>query len=343
MDYLPYYKRYNIDIDKNKSVYDLLLHINDIEKFAFDSSDNCYVEINNLFMSATTTTIADLVQRVGTDWVIAPISKFSAKLDLIVDMSDYISKLELFREYISDSEYEEYKSKYILEYYASNTLNYNRDYMGDHNLLIACDVIECNLVQKDMLTDMVKDELEGIYYHTKLSDRIFTTKEHMDHINSRIKKLYYYCGLEYDEPTVTTVVDKNLHMNQKFTGFNIATYGIDCSDLIKESDAKEIKLKSARYDLGLLSQKVDKKFSLLIAGEILLEAKDSGADFIIVESKKELNIFDGMQKKIEKAVGRDIILPVITKDQYIMLLEGEKSISTLGFMAHRVKVTFLEY
>ena len=94
--------------------------------------------------------------------------------------------------------------------------------------------------------------------------------------------------------------------------------------------------------MALNSQLVNKEFSLRIAGEILLEAKDRSADFLIVQNKEDLAIFDGMQSKIAAVVNRDINLPIITEEQFVMLLEGEKDTNKLGFNQHKVKVSFLE-
>ena len=111
--------------------------------------------------------------------------------------------------------------------------------------------------------------------------------------------------------------------------------------LIVTSDAKYINLNSKNDDLAFQSQEVNKTFSYKIAGNILLEAKDSNADFIVVQSEDSFKLFDNKQKEIEKVVGREIQLPVITLKQFNNILAGEKNFKALGFDTHKVAVSFL--
>jgi heterodisulfide reductase subunit B len=75
--------------------------------------------------------------------------------------------------------------------------------------------------------------------------------------------------------------------------------------------------------------------------EILLEAKDKNADFLIVHGLEDLYLFDRKQKDVERLIGRDISIPVLTKSQFIAILEGEKDRKSLGFHNHKIDVTFL--
>ena len=136
----------------------------------------------------------------------------------------------------------------------------------------------------------------------------------------------------------------NLDITQYFKGFIVGLYnseGCIYRKLIKQSRATYIHLDSRRNDLALNSQLINKEFSLRIAGEILLEAKDKSADFLIVQNQEDLAIFDGMQSKIAAVVNRDINLPIITEEQFVMLLQGEKDIKKLGFDKHKINVSFM--
>jgi hypothetical protein len=342
MDYLPYYKKYTIALKPDKSVLELLEMINDIEGFEFDKS-GCYLKINNLFLHSDTN-IGELVEKLGTtEWTIEPISKYSAKLDFMIDTNELEAKLGIFDEYLTQEQKDEYKEKYILEYYASNTLEYNREYMGDHCLLVAYDIIQENRLAQDAIAKIVKNENSGILYHTDLSHRLLEDK---NDVEAKIKKLYAYCNMQIPEVEKESISTPK-EIKQSFAGFNIAVYGENRETIrdeyVKASNAKYIDIVSGLDDLAINSQSVDKKFTLAIAGNILLEAKDSNSDFLVVQNDSQLAIFDKMQKKIESVVGRDIILPVITAKQFEMLLAGEKNISTLGFNKHKVKVSFLDY
>ena len=85
-----------------------------------------------------------------------------------------------------------------------------------------------------------------------------------------------------------------------------------------------------------------KKLSYLMAGTILLDAIDNNADFLLVNSQEDISLFDAQQKNIAKVMGREIDLPVLTRGQFIKLLEGEKDKNTLGLNIHKVKIPFLD-
>ena len=339
-DYLPYYKKYTIFYKSGDSVYDILELINKDDNFSFDIKAECDVNINGLFLSANTL-VNDIVLKLGNDLQIEPISKYRAKIDLIIDIEDYIKKLELFDKYLTQEQKRELKFKYTLEYYASNTLNYNRDYIGDHNLLIAHELIKSDENLKDEIVTILKNKTNGIWYHTSLQNRLFND---IHSVEEKIKELFEICQIEYSSNNEINS-SKNVKIKQSFEDFNIASYNtsLNLNQNINKSKAKYIELSSKNNDIASHSQDINKSFSLKIAGDILLEAKDKNADFIIVNNNKDLDTFDKLQNKIESKVGRDINLPVITQEQFLMLLEGEKDINTLNFINHKVKVSFLDY
>lgn len=342
-DYLPYYKKYSISCEEQESVYNLLEKVYTIDQFGFDIKDECYVRINGLFLCAKTL-IQDVVKHCGRDWTIEPISKYRAKIDLVIDIQDYIDKVQLFNKYLTKVELDSFSRKYILEYYSSNTLNFKKDYIGDHNLLIAYEIIKNDDSLKNEIVKILKNEKDGIWYHTSLHNRLFKDAD----ISKKIyERLFSFCDIEIGSDFKICLEEQNIDIKQSFSDFNIATYNntnnIFFNQNLQKSGAKYIILESGGNDLALYSQKNDKDFSLKIAGEILLEAKDKNADFLIVCNTEELDIFDKKQKMIEKLVGRDINLPVITQEQFMLLLNGEKDIQTLGFQSHKIKVTFLDY
>lgn len=239
---------------------------------------------------------------------------------------------------------EKYAKNYELDYYASNTYNIKRDYIGDHSLLIASDIIKKNPELKEEILNKISSKDDGIWYHTSLENRVFnydTSKEQT--IKSLLSMLPKAKNTVIDTSSAGYIGDVNI--SQYFKGFNIASFdGIDknsCASIIEKSKANYVDISLKNEDLAPYSTLVSKDFSLKIAGAILLEAKDSNADFIVVRGKSDLALFDGEQKNIEKAVGREINLPVISQEQFKKLLEGEKDITSLGFDKHKVKVSFL--
>ncbi|MCW8895083.1 MAG: 2Fe-2S iron-sulfur cluster-binding protein [Sulfurimonas sp.] len=343
VDYLPYYKKYTLEYKDKDTILSLLNKINSIEKFAYEPSVDFNLKINNLYLNSNEF-IANIVDKTSNEFIIEPISKFRAINDLIIDKKDFLQKIAAFESYLTSMDMDKYAKNYELDYYASNTYNIKRDYIGDHSLLIASDIIEQNPELTDEILEMISKKDDGIWYHTSLENRVFNydvTKEHkIKALFAKLKKVQF-SGI--DNSSVDSI--DNVDISQYFEGFNVASYdGLDkssCASVIKDSKANYIDISLKSEDLAPHSTLVSDDFSLKIAGEILLQAKDNNADFIVVRGKKDILLFDGEQRKIEKTTGREINLPVVSQEQFKRLLEGDKDTAAMGLDSHKVKVSFL--
>ena len=345
MDYLPYYRTYKIEYTKDECIYDILNKINEIEQFSYETKENCMMTINSYFLTADSL-VSDIVEKVGYELTIEPVSLYRATTDLIITATDYFAKLELFDKYLSAEQKEIFKEKYKLEYYASHSMIINKDYIGDHCLLVADEIIINNPELEKEVLEIITNNDTGILYHTTLQKRLFINRYDVEDVYKKLlSKITKYKNMKCEKKEKSNL-PKNLDITQYFKGFVVGLYnseGCIYRKLIKQSRATYVHLDSRRNDLALNSQLINKEFSLKIAGEILLEAKDKSADFLIVQNKDDLLIFDGMQSQIQRVVNRDINLAIITEEQFVMLLKGEKDITKLGFDQHKVKVSFLNY
>ncbi len=336
-DYLPYFKKYNLKIDENISVNELLELINSKEAFGFEQG--CNLKINNIFLNSSEI-LAEVIEKFGTNLKIEPISTYRSMKDLIIDNSDFVNKLNILAEYLSQDEISEALSTYELDYYASNTLNFNRDYIGDHVLYLASKIISTKPELKKEILNILDDSEVGAYFHTSLKNRVFRFDEQKE---NKIKTLISMLPkVEKFENSIIDVKDFE-EQSKTFTGFNIAVFkgGLDLNleELVSKSGANLVKLDSINFDIPYAASKVDEKFPLMVSGEVLLEAKDASADFVLVGDQNSFNIFDSKQKQIEKYIGREIGLPIISKSEFISLLEGKRDKSI--FSAHKVAVSFL--
>lgn len=343
VDYLPYYKKYTIEYKSKDTILSMLNKINAIEKFAYEPTADFSLKINSLYLNANEL-IANIVEITTNEFTVEPISIYRAINDLMIDKKDFLEKIILFKNYVTPMDMDEYAKNYELDYYASNTYNINRDYIGDHSLLIASDIIEQNPELTKEILGKISSKENGIWYHTSLKNRIFNydiSKEYK--IKKLLKMLPMVKHLEANNSSTKSIGSVNI--SQYFTGFNIASYeGLNknsCADLIKESRANYVDISLKNEDLAPCSTLVSSDFSLKIAGEILLQAKDENADFIVVRDKRDVLLFDKKQKKIERAIGREITMPIVSHEQFKKLLEGEKDTKVLGLDKHRVKASFL--
>ena len=314
-DYLPYYKSYKLALNNENTINDVLITLYDIEKFSYLKDEVFFLRVNGIFTSSDVKISEFIIN--SNELLLEPLSVNRAINDLIIDTKDYQNKLSLLDAYFTEDEKVLIiKEKiYMLEYYASNTLYFNDDYIGEHVLFLASELIQKDPSLKDEITSLV-DTDNGIKIRSSLNHRVVNS-------NEEVPK-------NYAEVTL------NSEVLQYFDNFNIALYcalnDTSFENIIKSSNANYIELQSKHFDIPMSSTKL----SYLMAGNILLEAMDNNADFLIVNDVSELKLFDAKQKSIEKTTGREIGLPVLTRDEFIQLLQGSKELSS-----HKVKISFL--
>lgn len=353
-DYLPYYTKHTLSYSENDTVNDLLDKMNETEAFGY--SANCNLKFNGLYINAKEN-VAEMVARCGDEVQINPISEFRSQKDLIIDRSDFIQKMSLITKYISAEENIAYRKSTELAYYASNTLNYNRDYIGDHVLLIAADLIEKDFSLRNEIIGLLVNEENGLWYHTSIDNRVLD-KSYEEKIQKIIylalestkpkskiaQKLASFCEKKSIKDFEATTTASASSIVQSFDGFNIAAYHgagpSQLKELVSASNANYIQIPSECEDLGSHSVLIDDKFSFRIAGDILMQAKDNNADFVLVKNETTKAFFDKNQSKMEKLIGRELNLSVISQDQFVQLLQGEKDSTKLGFNEHKVAVSF---
>ncbi|MDF1882292.1 hypothetical protein JHD50_13440 [Sulfurimonas sp. MAG313] len=354
-DYLPYYQKHTLEYNDSDTINDLLIQMNRVESFGF--KENMNLKVNDLYTNANVL-VVNMVEKFGNEIKIDSISEFRAQKDLIIDRSDFIDKLLLLDDFMDAQTNIEYRKSTELAYYASNTLNYNREYIGDHILIIAADLIEKKFELKNDILELLTNNENGIWLHTSIENRVgcdvdekkiqkllYLAKEYIIpscKIQKKIKSVFKKEALGSFEQNTARSTSKIV---QNFDGFNIAAYhGIEKSNLdnlILDSKAVCIKIPSNKEDLASNAILLDENFSFKIAGDILMQAKDENADFVLVKNDETKEFFDKNQEQMEKLTGRDLGMSILSQDQFVQILEGEKDPSKLGFNEHKVKVSFL--
>ncbi|MDR0580483.1 MAG: hypothetical protein LBG21_07795 [Campylobacteraceae bacterium] len=156
---------------------------------------------------------------------------------------------------------------------------------------------------------------------------ILSTKNAIYNISKNIKHTFdSFKAAVYIGPDLGLDVDINDDLNTL----------LDTVKLPKVHFEKE--LNAIGYDIYAYAPEI----ALKMAGAVLSDAYDSGVDFIITSDIRAFYMFDTCRKKIEKAIGRQLSLYVLTIPQIILLALGETDKKNLGFNEHKVKPTILE-
>lgn len=330
-DYLPYFKKNFVQLTPKMTFLELLNDLNKIENFGYVSDVDFAIKVNDKFIK-----LSEEISKINFDQVITiePISQYRAVKDLLIDTKDFEEKFQPFAKFDTDGELRKYYNSFILEYYASKTLEIKKDFIGEASLMLAKKIILSNPEHKNEILDIISDEDNGIWFHTSLKNKILDASKNEE----CFEVLFELISGSKIEPKKFTFCE--IGNVQDFSNFNIGYFGDELTyENLKQSNANLISLKSSFDDLAKHSK--SKEFTLKIASDVLLEAIDNNCDLLVVEDQNDLEIFDKNQSKISAISKREINLPVISKKQFSMLSNGEKDRKILGFDNHKTKINFI--
>ncbi|WP_122892744.1 hypothetical protein [Arcobacter peruensis] len=345
-DYLPFYTKHFLKIKSEKTLLDILNTINDESTFGYENDENFDLVVNGLYLKASTT-IEELVKKFGKDLTIDPISVRRAGNDLIINDDDFNKKLLILDDFINQEDKKAY-SKLKQYYYASNTLDYKSEYIGDAVLILAYDLIQADKTNEVAILKVLKEQEIGASYHTNLKNRIFNFDTSIkDKIVSIQKKLDLIHNDEDKNFRInnTLIIDfKNFEdsneIKHDFKDFNIAYYpSKECEkidSLLNNLSAKFLSLDTLNLDLAKNTFNKNQEITYCVATTILLDAFDNNADFLLVDNDDDFYIFDYNRKAFEKFSGRDVILPVIHVNELQKLASGEHKIANETLTKHQI-------
>ncbi len=346
-DYLPYYTKHYVKIQEEKNLLDVLKTINEESSFGFDDDENCGIVVNGIY-----TTVALSLEQIKKDFgdiiKLEPLSIRRAYKDLLINEDDFYDKLALLEENHLNHEEGTLYEKYKLYYYASNTLNFNKDYIGDAFILLVHDLIK-NDKDVDKLKKLLLDKDNGIMFHTDLNNRVY---ELPDYVKKKIedvqKKLNITKPIEEQNYRASSAkeikfdeVTKLTNIKYSFENFNIAYYegASICrktQNIINSLSANFLALPIMTNDLAMKTFHINPLFTYALAAEVMLDAFDNGADFIVVDNAETFYLLDSHRKELEKVSGREIVLPVIHSSELIKLASGEHEEVKKSLASHSI-------
>jgi hypothetical protein len=332
-DYLPYYTKNFIKIKNEKNLLDILNHINIEHPFGYEKSLDFCVCINGIYVNLSIT-IDEIVKNFGSDIIIEPISIRRAHTDLLINDADFQNRLAILSEFIEPSHKKIYES-YKIYFYASNTINYEYDYIGDSILLLASNLIEEDASKQKDILKAISDYECSIEYHTSLEKRVYnfdlSIEDKIKNLKSQLNLSKELENQEYSIDKKSTILfeefNESSQIKYDFNDFNIAYFkglkeDTQTSSLLSKLNANLINTESMSSDLALDTFHINKDFTMRLASTVMLDAFDNSADLLVVDDEKVFNLFDTNRKSLEKVSGREIIIPVIHKSELAKLALG---------------------
>jgi len=346
-DYLPYYTKHFLKIKDEKNLLDILNTLNNDATFGYENNENFDLVINGVYVKASLS-LEEAVENFGKELTIEPISIRRAYNDLIINEDDFNERIEILDEYITDELKEQYQSlKHY--FYASNTLNFKSEYIGDALLIIAAQLLEESKGhKKTTILEKLKAYETGAQYHTSLENRIYNFDSSLE---EKIQEVQKELGLREDISAQNFRVNKTLildfgkfadeyEIKHDFKDFNIAYYSskneAKYNELINKLDAKLLNLDTLKLDLAKNTFNKNPEITFFAAYTILLDAFDNNADFILVDNDEDFYIFDYNRKELENLCGREVLIPVIHINELQKLATGEHAEVKTTLVKHGV-------
>ena len=320
-DYLPYYKNFDLNMDKGATLLDVLNRVKTQNPdFSFPNK-NIILKVNNQVTTADTL-VVDIVDELGTEIQIDPATSYRSTNGLILNDDDFMESFELLAPYATDEDKAFYESLYVT-HYASETNNYNRQYIGDAVLLLAERIISNGSEDKKAILAAISDEFNGIRC-CEYENNVFRG----DDQSETIEKLKSIMKLK----DTATKCDKISFKKKDHTldvetleGAEIALYvGNNNSTVLMEKTKERVQNAGAKFIAFDMSTKLagqtlmDTHFELahIKAGTMLLDALDSGADILICSKNADIAIFHKAIVHCERVMGRDIELKIISMNTF---------------------------
>ncbi len=379
-DYLPHFRTHTLEVGEEQQVLDLLKKMQEKERiFTYPEEGEVLLRINGIWTTAELS-VKEAAARFGREWQIEPISGYRAVKDLVIDESDFIAKHAVLEAFADEEDFAYYRSLKNL-YYASGSLPYNEDYFGDSMFVYAHYLMEkYPQKQAEILAAIDHEDGIWLYeqecnrYPADDSDQKIKsllmqlpqtavegyTAERMAYYHQAEAALCARYGVERDEDSqLETIVERigiekiAADIRHRFEDFRVAFYeGSFACDVLAEVDegakallrtlgAKVIEFERSSYADGFDIVDTHPEVAFKKAGNIMLDAFDSGAEILVVDNQESHFMFDQNVRALEKAVGRDIRLPVLNIAQMVALATGITDKEKLGLNRHIIRPEFI--
>lgn len=322
-DYLPYYKPFKLTLDADAPAKEILAQIKERnENFAY-SEEKLLFKVNDLVLNGEEK-VGDVVARLGTELQIDPVLSYRSNHCLIINDEDFMQRFELLAPYANDEDKAYYESLYA-QHYASESLKFSHEYIGDAILLLAHRMITNGSEHKAEILEAINDPYEGINA-CEFENNLFDGEDHTATIEALLAM--------YEQPACNKFLEKisqklsreaqAAHTLNSIEGVGVAYYPAHCTapapeevfSLIEAAGAKVVRFGRERRLCGRTLIGRQDNLAYLKAATTLLDALDSGADALIVADKADLDMFNKHFAGIQKRIGREIPIALMDMAQF---------------------------
>ena len=326
-DYLPYYKNFTMTLEEDDTAQSILVHIKEQNKDFAYPAEKLIFKLNDLVVDGNET-IGSIVAKLGTSLQVDPVLSYRSNHCLIINDEDFMKSYALLAPYAIEGDKAYYESLYAT-HYASETFKFSHDYIGDAILLLAHRMIENGSEYKEDILQAVSDPYDGLSA-CEYENNLFHPQDHAAAIETLNSMISHPNTSSFLDKMATTLSKKALYSFEKesLEGVQVACYAGNTSMLaqvhekIIESHAKVTRFPREIKSCGRSLIGKQNNLAYLKAATTLLEALDAGAELLVVTDIADLEIFMKHFASIQKRIGREIPLPLVSYEAFLDLCEN---------------------
>ena len=336
-DYLPYYKNFSFTVENHTKLVEVLKLIQEKNSDFSYPDEELLFRVNKLMVTGDEK-VSDIVKALGSELTIEPALAYRSDNGLVLNNSDFLHQ---YRTLLSGHNTTKEDLAYYLTlypvHYASETFNYNHEYIGDAILLLAHKmIVEDGSEYKDEILATINDEFNGIRC-CEYENNIFQGEDHTEKINE-LKAMLNLQESEtvIDKLSALTLRKKSHELEDTLEGTNIALYlgdknSTEISEKIK-TEAKASNINFIDFDMSTkkAGQSILDSYNELAynkAGKVLLDALDNGADTLLCSKDTDVYFFQSVISNCEREHGRDIELKIISINEFRTAVEKVETVA----------------
>ncbi len=326
-DYLPYYKNFSFVIDKRDNetkLKQLLAMIQEKNSdFSYPEKDLVF-RVNKLVVTGEEK-LSTIMGELGIELTIDPALSFRSDNGLILNNSDFMHQYRnIFKRHTENREDLEYYISLYPIHYASETFNYNHEYIGDAILVTAARIIGNNPDLKDEILNAINDQFNGINC-CEYENHVFQGTDYTEVIAGLKKELQE----KKDKSIIDTFRAKCLNKMRKpieletLEGKNIAIYhGDKNSDIkIEALGGKLIDFEMSTKLAGQTIIETSPSIAHQKAGKMMLQAMDNAAEVLVFTKESDAKFFNTIVAEVENEMGRDVTIPLLSLSEFKAMAE----------------------
>jgi len=327
-DYLPYYKNFSMTLNADATAVEILKSIKTQNKDFAYPSEKLIFKLNDLVLDGNET-IGSIVAKLGTALQVDPVLSYRSNHCLVINDEDFMKSYALLAPYATQEDKAYYESLYAT-HYASETFKFSHDYIGDAVLLLAHRMIENGSEYKASILQAVSDPYDGLAA-CEYENNLFHAQEHTVEIEALNSMVTHPDRSSFLDKIATTLSKKALWGFEKksLEGVQIACYAGNTgmldhvNEMIIEKNAKVVHFSRAKKGCGRTLIGKQDNLAYLKAATTLLEALDAGAELLVVTDMDDLEMFRKHFASIQKRIGREIPLPLVSYETFLDLCENK--------------------